>query len=79
MEHLLIVRPDGQIRFLYHDALRAFLGSGVPSIRRASHVEPTKDLRWNVDLSPLGGGTLGPFETRQEALAAEAAWINARM
>lgn len=79
MEHLVIVRPGGQIQFLYHDTLRAFLGSGRPTIRRASHVEPTLDMRWAVDLSPLGGGTLGPFETHQEALAAEAAWINARM
>lgn len=79
MEHLLVIHADGSVQFLYHDALRVFLEYGVPVICRASHVEPTPDARWIVDLSPLGGGILGPFEYRQEALTAEAAWIKMRL
>lgn len=79
MEHLLVIHADGSVQFLYDDALRAFLEHGSPVICRASHIEPTLDARWSVDLSPLGGGILGPFENRQEALTAEAAWIKMRL
>lgn len=32
--------------------------------------------KWFADLSPVGGHTAGPFDTRQAALDYEADWIN---
>jgi hypothetical protein len=69
------IRPDGTVRFLYDDALRGLLALGPPTIRRASHVEPTRDGRWTADLGPMDGPVLGPFETRGTALDAERAWL----
>lgn len=48
---------------------------GCLSIRRGSHVEPTPDGHWTADLSPVAGPTLGPFDKRSAALAAEVAWL----
>ena len=58
------IRPDGAVRFVYDDALRGLLALGQPTIRRASHVEPTPDGQWTADLGPMEGPVLGPFETR---------------
>jgi hypothetical protein len=69
------IRPDGAVRFVYDDALRSLLALGQPTIRRASHVEPTRDGQWTVDLGPMDGPVLGPFETRAAALGAERAWL----
>lgn len=70
----LSIAPDGELRFLFDDALTPFLDLGEASIRRASCVEPL-ETHWNADLSPVGGPLLGPFALRAEALAAEAAWL----
>jgi hypothetical protein len=69
------IRPDGAVRFVYDDKLRGLLGLGQPTIRRASHVEPTSNGRWSADLGPMDGPVLGPFETRAAALDAEQAWL----
>jgi hypothetical protein len=69
------IRPDGAVRFVYDDALRGLLALGQPTIRRASHVEPTLDGRWTADLGPMDGPVLGPFETRAAALDTERAWL----
>jgi hypothetical protein len=69
------IRPDGAVRFLYEDALRELHALGQPTIRRASHVEPTPDGQWTADLGPMEGPVLGPFETRAAALDAERAWL----
>jgi hypothetical protein len=69
------IRPDGAVRFVYDDALRDLLALGQSSIRRASHVEPSRDGRWTADLGPMQGPVLGPFETRAAALDAERAWL----
>lgn len=69
------IRPDGAVRFVYEDALRGLLALGQPTIRRASHVEPTPEGRWTADLGPMDGPVLGPFETRAAALATERAWL----
>jgi len=69
------IRPDGGVRFVYDDALRDLLALGKPSIRRASHVEPTPDGQWTANLGPMQGPVLGPFETRGAALDAERAWL----
>jgi hypothetical protein len=75
----IIIRRDGSVLGIYSDAIpyreiAAGLG-GQLQIERASHVEPTVDGRWDADLSPCDGPILGPFETRQEALDAEVAWL----
>lgn len=69
--------PDGTVRFIYDDDLaklvRGSVGDTV-NIKRASHVEPYQD-GWIADMSPVGGGTYGPFATRKVALAFEVAWL----
>ena len=73
----LLIRPDGRIDCVYGEAIDlSRLGS--LQIRRGSHVEPTSDGRWTVDLSPVNGPRLGPFALRSAALAAEQQWLNTR-
>ena len=69
------IRPDGVVWILYDDAWRGLLALGPPTLRRASHVEPTPDGQWTADLGPMQGPVLGPFETRGAALDAERAWL----
>lgn len=69
----LSIAPDGTVRFIYDDDLRDLLSLGEANISRASHVEP-KGLKWEASM--VGGPVLGPFDTRQEALAAERSWLN---
>ena len=70
----LIIAPGGSVRCIYGEAIDLHV-LGSPSIRRASHVEPSEDGRWLADLSPVAGPTLGPFDLRTDALAAEIAWL----
>ncbi len=70
----LVVEPDGAIRCIYDETLD-LTALGSPMITRASHVEPDQQGRWVADLSPVDGPFLGPFSTRNEALAAEHAWL----
>lgn len=69
------ISTTGTIAFIYQDALRPLLTAGEATIRRASHVEPTPDGRWTVDLTPMRGPVLGPYLTRAEALTAETDWL----
>jgi hypothetical protein len=70
----LIIKPGGAVRCVYGEAIDlAALGS--PAIVRASHVEPDQHGRWWADLSPVGGGVLGPFLNRSAAMAAEQLWL----
>ena len=71
----LLIRPDGRIDYVYGEAIDLSL-LGTLEIRRGSHVEPTRDGRWTVDLSPVNGPRLGPFALRSAALAAEHEWLN---
>ena len=75
------VDASGTVRCLYDErfAPPVLASLGPLTIERASHVEPTSDGRWTADLSPVGGPLLGPFNLRSEALAAEAAWIDAHV
>ena len=73
-EFTLSIAPDGELRFLFDDALAPLLDLGEASIQRASYVEPI-GTQWYADLSPVGGEVLGPFELRSDALAAEAIWL----
>ena len=70
----LVVAPDGTVQAIYDETLDLAL-LGRLSIRRASHVEPTPEGRWQADLSPVSGPVLGPFDRRSEALEAEHVWL----
>lgn len=73
------VNADGTLSFLYTDVAvdAGLLALGDVSITRASHVEPWRDsgTLWGADMAPVDGPLLGPFARRQEALAAEVAWL----
>jgi hypothetical protein len=72
----IIIMPGGAVRAVYSETIDlATLGS--PTISRASFVEPDQQGRWWADLSPVSGPSLGPFDHRSEALAAEQAWLTA--
>ena len=70
----LIITCDGQVRAVYGEEI-PLETLGLLKITRASHVEPTPAGEWSVDLSPVGGLTLGPFGRRSEALEAEQGWL----
>ena len=70
----LRIAVDGKINAIHHDSI-AWKNFGAVSIERASYVEPTAAGDWIVDLSPVGGPTLGPFMTRSEGLAEELYWL----
>src|SRR4051794_2524988 len=70
----LLIDPRGTTRCLYTEALD-LAALGAVRLGRASHVEPDASGRWHADLAPVGGPTLGPFEYRSGALAAERAWL----
>ena len=71
----LIVDRSGSVRCIYGEAID-LSRLGRLNIRRGSHVEPTADGRWLVDLAPVGGPCLGPFAQRSDALQAEATWLH---
>jgi len=76
----LFIRPDGSLQCLYDEKIN-LASLGTIDINRASHVEPApldKGM-WIADLGPVGGPFLGPFETRSEALAAEADWLDVQL
>jgi len=70
----LHIEPDGSVRCIYAEQI-SLAELGRVQIRRASFVEPDADGRWRVDLSPVGGPALGPFERRSDGLAAEHKWL----
>lgn len=84
-EYTINITPDGVLHFLYDDALTVLMGVGKATVKRASHVEPCDAhdehgnklgrVVWYADMSPVRGPTLGPFDLREEALAAEVAWL----
>jgi hypothetical protein len=72
----LLIERSGQIRCLYGEAID-LSQLGQVTIRRGSNVEPNQQGQWLSDLSPVSGPTLGPFDARSVALAAEIAWLSA--
>ena len=70
----LIISPTGSARCVYGETID-LTELGELDIRRASHVEPTSDGQWTADMSPVRGPSLGPFNNRTRALAAERAWL----
>ena len=79
--HVVRISIEGDVRFIYADALRGLLALGAPRIARASHVEPGEASKgqdpghWYADLSAVGGPVLGGFDERSAALHAEVAWL----
>jgi hypothetical protein len=71
----LLIDSGGHVRCLYEETIDLHQ-IGSLTISRGSHVEPTSDGQWLVDLSPVNGPELGPFLTRSAALAEEVAWLN---
>jgi hypothetical protein len=71
----VLIDSGGEVRCLYDETIDLHQ-IGCLTISRGSHVEPTSDGHWLVDLSPVNGPQLGPFLTRSTALAAEVAWLN---
>ena len=74
----LCVSTTGKIVVVYNETLN-WSALGTATIARASHVEPSPTGQWSADLSPVAGPCLGPFKLRSQALAAEEAWLNARL
>lgn len=70
----LLINSTGGIRCVYDESID-LSSIGQLSIRRGSHVEPTPNGQWTVDLSPVNGPMLGPFATRSDALTAEVTWL----
>jgi hypothetical protein len=70
----LVIEANGAVRCIYSEEID-LTALGSPVISRASHVEPDPQGGWSVDLSPVGGPVLRPFDRRSEALAAEHAWL----
>ena len=70
----LIIDNAGMIRCLYGEEIDLSSLGGM-TIVRGSHVEPNEDGKWLVDLSPVNGPMLGPFNRRSQALAAESRWL----
>ena len=70
----LFVELGGTIRTLYAETID-LRSLGQVSYRRASYVEPDGQGFWWVDLRPVSGPRLGPFELRTAALSAEELWL----
>ena len=70
----LIIEPGGELRCIYAETIDLH-SLGRPKITRASNVEPDNTGRWIADLTPVAGPTLGPFDKRTDALAAEVQWL----
>lgn len=79
----LRINTDGTVECIYSDAALPILQAlvidpkdVVRQTHRASIVDPHPD-GWPADMSPSGHDVrLGPYPTRQEALDAEATWLD---
>ncbi|HBN77274.1 MAG TPA: hypothetical protein DD473_15965 [Planctomycetaceae bacterium] len=70
----LLIQFNGNVRCIYGEKID-LRQIGCISIQRGSHVEPTVDGCWQVDLSPVDGPSIGPFKARSHALQAEESWL----
>ena len=70
-----IIKPPGVFIGIYNDSFD-YRNLGKSQIRRASYVEPDETGHWFVDLSPVDGPTLGPFDKRNEAIEVELEFLN---
>ena len=70
----IVINPNGSGQCVYSEEID-LASLGNLRIRRGSHVEPTAQGEWTVDLSPVGGPILGPCNHRKQALRAEVRWL----
>lgn len=70
----ILIDSGGTARCVYDETID-LATLGKLTIRRGSLVEPDEHGGWSADLAPVGGPVLGPFDTRSQALVAEAAWL----
>lgn len=77
MDDDILIGEDGSIRFVYTDLLDEVFDGEDRTTRRVSNVEPADGGGWTADMALAGaeGVVLGPFRTRQAALAAERRWL----
>jgi hypothetical protein len=82
-EIIFDIGPDGIVRYIHSDEAVSLAGTalGRPVISRASTVEYDNEKGyWTADMSPLGSDViLGPYTTREEALAREYIWLTEHM
>ena len=70
----LVIDASGTLRCVYDEQID-LAAIGAMTISRASHVEPDEHGQWGADLALVGGPSLGPFDQRSQALAAEQQWL----
>lgn len=70
----LVIDRQGTVRCVYGEMIE-LMTLGLPTIRRASQVEPDAAGQWWARLTPIAGPQLGPFPQRSQALEAELAWL----
>ena len=69
----------GEVGTIYSDDLKELFNNfSNVQVARLSHVEPTKDGKWQADMSPIGGKSLPETDTREESLALEVENINSQ-
>jgi len=79
-EQVVVITPDGRIRFVWDDDLAALCEQGLPTIKRVADVEPEADgTGWTADCRRIDGGVHGPYPLRQTALAIEREVVNDRL
>ena len=71
----LVIKPNGHVRCVYDETID-LRQLGQLSVQRGSKVEPDDAGTWFADLAFVNGPTLGPFQRRSEALAAERDWLD---
>lgn len=75
-EFKISVAPNGVTTAIYNDDLAGLFAAGKASVSRASFVEPAATGGWTADMAPVNGPVLGPFALREEALQAEAVYLD---
>lgn len=81
-ELIFDIGPDGIVHYIHSDEAVRLAGTlGRPVINRASNVEYDNEKGgWTADMAPLGSSViLGPYDTREEALAREHTWLTEHM
>jgi hypothetical protein len=72
----------GKASFIYSDNMKDLLKRGPSVVKRASHVEPVgvESGEWRGwEAKMEDGQVLGPFDSREEALSAERAYLEEKM
>ena len=61
----------GKVLAIHDDLFDVAFGGHAKAIRRASHIRPTDDGKWEVDLSPIGIDDKAIFARRETAVIFE--------